>query len=374
LTAPDSTIDSIAKAMFKEGPHRNMPLSLKRAVLLHNNPELMAYLDKQQVPANLLVDITPLHLSKFDKGHWRMERLSYESYLRQMAPMTREMFQKVGPEDTYILSRLVEALKEQGASVGPEDIVRGLGYGAAGVSGLCASAQMSVAGIDGLMQQMAADVMETFGSKLALSKKAAHLAKIGRHLQSHPNYPQLVRQVRELPELLLPVPRHKLVPLAAGDVDAMALARRFRKGHYQAFRHWPSGKYMGPITQQLNGRIGFFKAMGRHATWYVPTVIGLYNVYEAPQEVKMRTLFEEGFGVVGGALGTKAGVAAGLAIVAILGLGPLGLFITVFFCATVGGITGNELFKKGADRLYEWGVGPDSMQIYHFPEQLLEAY
>ena len=53
----------------------------------------------------------------------------------------------------------VEALREKGAAVDAEDVVRGLGYGAAGVSGLSASAEMSVAGINGLLQQMAADVV-----------------------------------------------------------------------------------------------------------------------------------------------------------------------------------------------------------------------
>ena len=148
-----------------------------------------------------------------------------------------------------------------------------------------------------------------------------------------------MRQVRELPELLLPITRHMLVPPPAGNVNAAALGRWFRKGHYQAFRRWPSGKYMGAITRQLNGRIGLFKAMGRHATWYVPTVIGLYNVYEAPQEMKVRTLFEEGFGVVGGWAGTIFGAqVVGLGVVAILGLGLLGAFIAIFICATAFGM------------------------------------
>jgi hypothetical protein len=89
--------------------------------------------------------------------------------------------------------------------------------------------------------------------------------------------------------------------------------------------------------------------------------------------MKMRTLFEEGFGVVGGAFGTKLGAMAGLGIVAILGLGPFGLFVTVFICASTGGIIGMEAFKKLGGGIYDYGVQFDGGRIYHSPEKLLEA-
>jgi hypothetical protein len=100
-------------------------------------------------------------------------------------------------------------------------------------------------------------------------------------------------------------------------------------GYFQAFRRRPSRFYMAPIARQLNGRVGFFRALGRHATWYVPAVIGLYNVYDASPEIRIHTLFAEGFGIVGGAIFTKAGAALGGWIaLSILGLGPFGLFIS----------------------------------------------
>jgi hypothetical protein len=52
--------------------------------------------------------------------------------------------------------------------------------------------------------------------------------------------PQVMRQVQELPEFLLPMPRSKLVPPSAANVNSTALARWFRKGCFQAFRHRPS--------------------------------------------------------------------------------------------------------------------------------------
>ncbi|MBT8339177.1 MAG: hypothetical protein KJP07_04105, partial [Desulfatitalea sp.] len=52
LTTPGTTLDGIAKEMFAEGPHRT-----KRAVLIHNNPDLIACLETNRVPAKKNVDI-----------------------------------------------------------------------------------------------------------------------------------------------------------------------------------------------------------------------------------------------------------------------------------------------------------------------------
>jgi hypothetical protein len=55
---------------------------------------------------------------------------------------------------------------------------------------------------------------------------------------------------KKVPEFLLPMPRSKLVPPSAANVNANALARHFRKGYFQAFRRWPSRTYMAPIARQ----------------------------------------------------------------------------------------------------------------------------
>jgi hypothetical protein len=136
---------------------------------------------------------------------------------------------------------------------------------------------------------------------------------------------------------------------------------------------------MGPIARQLNGRIGLFRALGRHATWYVLAVIGLYNVFDAAPEVRMHALFEEGFGVVGGYLGTWFGstvLASGVVgLFALCGLclGPFGLFVTVFICAIVGGLAGNELFKWGGGKLYDAGEQFGD-HIYHSMDELIGVY
>jgi hypothetical protein len=107
----------------------------------------------------------------------------------------------------------------------------------------------------------------------------------------------------------------------------------------------------------------------------------LINVVTAPPEMKMRTLFEEGFGVVGGALGTIFGstaLAAGaVTLLALCGLcvGPFGMFVAVFICASFGGVGGMELGKWFGGGLYDYYEPQlDTGRIYHSPEQFfLEA-
>jgi hypothetical protein len=88
----------------------------------------------------------------------------------------------------------------------------------------------------------------------------------------------------------------------------------------------------------------------------------------------MHTLFEEGFGIVGGAISTKAGAALGGWIaLSILGLGPFGLFISVFICASVVGVAGNALFKWGGGELYDTGAKIGD-HIFHSADDLIGAY
>jgi hypothetical protein len=164
-----------------------------------------------------------------------------------------------------------------------------------------------------------------------------------------------MRQVQELPKLLLSSSISKQIAPPVNSTIPHHVARYFRKEYFQAFQNQSSSRYMNTIARQLNGRIGFYAKAGRYGTWYVPAVIGMISVATAPPELRMRTLFEEGFGVLGGALGTKFGMGAGIGIAAVLGLGPFGLFIAVFICATASGILLYEAGKWTGNRLYNLG-------------------
>jgi hypothetical protein len=91
----------------------------------------------------------------------------------------------------------------------------------------------------------------------------------------------------------------------------------------------------------------------------------------------MRTLFEEGFGVIGGGIGTMAGStlaisALGLSALCGLCIGPLGIFVVVFICASAGGIIGMEGGKRFGGKIYDYSEPQfNTGQIYHSPEQFL---
>jgi hypothetical protein len=63
-------------------------------------------------------------------------------------------------------------------------------------------------------------------------------------------------------------------------------------------------RYVDSAAKQLNGRLGFAKRVGRFGTCYIPAALGFVSVLNAPSGLKVRTLlFEEGFAIVGGAIG-----------------------------------------------------------------------
>lgn len=286
------------------------------------------------------------------------------------------MFEQVGPEPATTAARVVEYLKTQGASVGLDDVVKTTGYGLAGVSGHAAAGTMALANVNALARELYNEAIEKFGSKIVHSKSTNHMAKMQNFLKGHPKYAKLMRHMQELPKHLLP----KGIPLIPERIRShVSAARHFRKHIALPFKKWNnSSRYVNSVAKQLNGRLSFFKRAGKFGTWYIPATLGIISVATAPPELKMRTVFEEGFGILGGALGTWFGgtaVAAGaIGLFTLCGLclGPFGLFITVFICASVGGVIGMEIFKKGGAAIYDFGTQLDNDRIYHSPDQLLE--
>jgi len=382
---PGTTIDSVAQRMFAEGRHHALPLSTKRAVLIHNNPVLEQYLAANRVPTTTLLDITPACLSRFDKHWWQGEQQFFASYLEQFDPVTRDMYQQMGPEETFLMALMAESLEEAGAAApGREDnatkkALALFGYGVGGLSGYAASGGTAVAQIDTLARELYAEAMEKFGKNVADSSKKAHQTRVSRFIRTSPKYEQIMQHLRNLPDhLVLPGDRSKLMPPVCSG-DKAALARHFRKEYFQAFRYQNSSKYMNTIARQLSGRVSTFQAMGRYTTWYIPAIIGAYNVTQASPEKRTRTIVEEGFGILGGAFGTWAGgtfVASsvlGIATLCGLCLGPFGIFVVVFICGAAGGIGLGELSKRFGGAIYDIGSG-DDVKIFNSINQIIEAY
>jgi hypothetical protein len=364
------TIDKVAQYMFSNGPYRTMAASNKRALLIHNNPYLENHLNSNRPPSNMLLNITPAKLSEMEKHHWQIEQTPLKMSLDEMERQLRDMFEQSGPEPTWSMAQIVEQLKTCGAAVGTDDVIRAAAYGTAGVSGHAAAGAMALNNVNALARELYSEAVEKFGAKMVHSKSANHLARMQNFLKRHPKYGQLMQHLKNLPKHLLPDGNFMTVNTQINS----AVARHFRKHVSLPLKKWGnSSKYVGSMAKQLNGRLSLFKNIGRGATWYVPATLGVISVFTTSPELRMRSLFEEGFGVIGGAAGTKLGVATGLGIVAILGLGPFGLFVAVFICASAGGMLGMEIGKNIGSGVYDLGTQLESGRIFYFPENILGA-
>jgi hypothetical protein len=368
---PGDTIDKVAQHMFSSGPYRTMRASNKRALLIHNNPFLENHLSNGRLPTNMVLNITPAKQSQLEISHWKLQRNPLKRYMDWMQDDVRDMFRQVGPEPTSTIARLVEQLKQWGASVGPDDVVNVLG---AGASGYAASGTMALANVNALMREMYTEAIETFGKKIVHSSSTNHIARMEAFLRGHPKYTELMRLFKKLPKHILLPGGVALTP--AKTRSYVSKARHFRKHIALPLKKWNhSTKYVNTVAKQLNGRVQTLSRIGRWSTWYIPATLGLVSVIAAPPGLKVRTLFEEGFGILGGVSGTYAGMLVGLGVITILGLGPFGAFVAMFICASFGGYGGMKLFKEYGGGLYDF-YEPQipTGRVYHSPEQFfLEA-
>ena len=374
LCSGAESIDDVARSMFADTPFFHLPHSAKRALLIHNNPFLLSHLNTNMVPPRTLVDITPKRFSDMDHHFWNSQRPYITVAWDQLHKTSKQVVRDAGTEGGFALAGLVKHLKEVGAGVGMDDTVQFAGYGVAGVSGYAASGQMAIGNTQALARELYEEAIAKFGRQVVQSKNKTNLVKMQRFLTGHPKYRQLMQSLKELPEHLLPKGRRVPNPLSASP---NATARHFRKAFSLPYDKWNSSRYFSTIGRQLNGKVRLLKGVGRHATWYIPAAFGIYNVVQAPAELRIRALFEEGFGVVGGAFGTMIGsnmVATGvIGVLALCGLciGPFGLCVIVFLCASAGGILGMEAAKNFGAEIYDYGAKFNHDKLFYSSEEFL---
>jgi hypothetical protein len=312
---------------------------------------------------NMLLNTTPVMSSELDKKHWNLQQTPLKMALDQMEEQLRNMFHEVGPEPTYTMAQIVEQLK----SFDKKDAIAATGYGVAGVSGYAATGEIAVNKIIHLMRELYNEAVTKFGKKVVHTAKANNLKQMELFLKGHPKHLELMKHLKELPKMLLPKGGYtSIIPNTT-----YPRAGFFRKHMSLPLKKWHNpSQYVNRMAKQLNRRVQMFKGIGKGATWYVPALLGVASVATAPPEQRWRAVFEEGFGVLGGALGTKTGVAAGLGIVFVLGLGPVGLFVAVFVCASAGGIIGMKGGQWGGGKIYDATQNLGG-RIYHSGEELL---
>jgi len=228
-----------------------------------------------------------------------------------------------------------------------------------------------------LVQEVFQDALKTLGKDVLDSLKARHLAQVERFLKSHPQYNQLLRYLDKIPRHLLP--KGKILPTPA-SLTSFPNARFFRKQIVKVSLNPNSTRYMGTLASSLNGRLTMLKGVATKATWVLPIILGGVSVATAPPEMKMKTLFEQGFGIVFGAIGT--GIGGGIVgvtstmILPLLGIciSPLGIFIAAFF---LSGYLGYKLFTYGekiGSNIYNSVDNFSNGRIYHSMEQLFGQF
>ncbi len=373
---PGDTIDKVAQHMFSSGPFRTMRAANKRALLIHNNPFLENHLGNGRLPAKMVLNITPAKQSELEICHWQLQQSPLKRYLDWMQDDVRDMFIQVGPEPTTTAARAVEQLKAWGASVGPDDVVNVLG---AGASGYAASGTMALANVNALFRELYTEALEKLGPKIVHSSSTKHIARMGAFFRGHPKYAELMRHFQKLPKHILLPGGVALTPTKTRSY--ISAARHFRKQFALPLKKWNySTKYVNTVAKQLNGRVRFLSRLGRWGTWYIPATLGLINVATAPPEIKVRTLFEEGFGIAGGAIGTLVGTniailgAAGVATMFGLCIGPMGMFILVFIFASASGIYFSNKFKELGGGIYDIGSHIGNGKLIYSPNQLIESF
>jgi hypothetical protein len=376
------SIDTVAQHMFDTDRYRCLPLSAKRAVLLHNNPILERHLHTRTLPPKMVLDVTPVSLSQLDQAFWKCHQTAIANHLDQLDFELLNHYENTGPEHVGALTEMVTRLKDYGASVGMNDLVKASGYAIGGVSGYASSATSSLGHVNQLLRELCQEAVAKFGHNVVTSKNSAHLDQMQRFLKSHPKYREAMRYLEELPKNLLP--KGNVMPSAAQIQANNGVARHFRKTYILPYNKWSSARFFNSAAKQLNGKLGFFKALGKHATWYIPATLGLISMANAPQEVKMRTLFEEGFSIIGGFLGTELGhlaatnlivpAAAKLMTFCGLCLGPWGMFVLVAICCVGAGWYFMERFKEGGAKFYDYGSQHNDGKIYHSFDQLFEGF
>jgi hypothetical protein len=372
FTTPGDTIDGVAQIMFASGHSQRLSSSAKRALVLKNNPVLAGYLITKHLPAGLTLNITPVLLCDREVHFWQAEGPLFENWISQFDPNARGLFGDTDPQTALNLAHITEQLRAAGAAVGIDDRVDVTGALVSAAGGGAASGLMSAATTNTLIRELYYDAVQKLGVKVVTSKKANNIQQVAAFFKSHPKYPQLNQHIRDLPRWVVTGAAKKNVPHRIETITPQ-IARQMRKQYWLALSDQSSSRYMGTIASQLNGRVSLLKNAGRATTWLIPAALGVYGVVNAPPELRMRSLFEEGFGVVGGAVGTHFGSLAGIGVAAILGLGPLGLFVAVFVCASAGGILLSGGFKFGAEKIYNVTDRYDD-RVIHTVEELIGAF
>ncbi len=330
--------------------------NLKRAIFLSNNPRLQNCVRFIPLPAGSLANMTPFMLPAHEVQQWAATNHIFKVQFDQLRPEVQEIYTTLGPTSTHAVSQTALRAKSEGAAVGMDDGVRVTGYkigmvdvASSALSGYVSAAGMTTGKISALLNEITVDAVRQFGPGVVCSNKAVNLSRVQKFIRAHPKYAQMMRCLEQMPGELLP--EVNVAETLATTKAPYTTARFFRKQIFMPSLKPYAANSMGTIKSALNSS-GKVIRIALRGTCVVPIVLGVANVADAPPELRMQTLFEQGLAVVGGFAGSYLGSIGGVTIAAFLCLGPLGLFVSIFLCTTVTGFGFGKLGEIAGSKLY----------------------
>jgi hypothetical protein len=366
LIMPGDTVDKLAHQVFCDSRYWNMPEGVKLAIFLNNNPRL--YGCKwwhRALPMGTLANMTPFLLPRHMVAQWANENPIFKAQYDQLQLDVRDLYASIGPTTTRHLSETVIHYKSQGAGVGLDDVAPAF------IAGHAASSSLMLNQVNAVLQEITQDAVNKFGRGVVCSNKAVNLRRVEKFLKAHPRYGQVMQYLKEMPRQL--TPETNIAQTLASTKSPHATARFFRKQIFMPALKANAAKSMGTIRMALNSNARVVRVISK-GMYVVPVFLGACDVISAPPGRKVRIFFEEGFGVLGGYYGSELGFAAGFGIAAVLGLGPLGLFVAIFLCISAGGIAGCGIGKMVGENIYQYADNSNGGHIYYSPRQLMEAF
>lgn len=244
-----------------------------------------------------------------------------------------------------------------------------LSYGAGASSALVDSGVSALGILNGRLTQVYNDAYRALGENV-LKNPARHIAKIEAFLKSHPKWLQLQAELRKFPNLLMP--KGQLRPKF--NPSARFPNANFFKNHVIKVNMNPNAaRYTRSAVKMVKNRIVVLSKTAGRLTWGVPIVLGGVSTALAPPELRVKTTFEQGGSVIGGAFGTMIGGAGAFGIALLIGVSVTsgGIVILGF---VLGGLVGYMFAKKGEqigghiyEKYYNQLVAP-------YIDQLIKSY
>lgn len=368
MIQPGDTVDKLSREAFADSQYWNVPESVKLGIFLHNNPRLYACKWwRYPLPMGTLANMSPFLLSEYYVRQWESQHPIFKAEYSQLRLDVQEFYAALRPGPAHFVSEQALWLKEQGAAVGLDDVVT------SSAGGYTAAAAMTINQVNTLLGQITQDAVKKFGKGVVLSNKAVNLRRVEKFLKAHPRFGKVMQLLKEMPKHL--IPEADVTKVFNATKTPYANAKFFRKQIFMPALKENSSKYMGTIKSALNSNTRLIKVASR-GMYVVPVVLGVYDVFNAPPERRMRVLFEEGFSIMGGAMGAYlGGHVAGTIVASVLCLGPFGFFVAMFLGATIGGLYLANKFKRSGALLYrDIETRYDNSPVYRSVEQLIESF